>query len=380
MISLRIFGTTSGLEIRAEGPVFDNEKDDNLIRLPEYVTVDHELAYLSRRQIGNDSVTWLGVYKPAFEIVSNRGGGFFGSGLLTKDINYKIEPALSLIEGLIDDIEKKIQIENKFTHKLSDYDPGKFLNDMVKPILDTILPANESGLSTNGKTLFFKNLHEKNKIFQWALTSEDASPFSSVFIGDPKSLKQGYDDILQIDTFDNIQSFINSYYKSKYQELLDEKKRSKPDSVIPVSQSSEIVNSSITKPDISHSVNKFQNPSSIVIKTDPPDRDNQIQPETEFVDKLRIYVSRTSLGLFLSLFLVFSYSLYNFTVTNEQIKELTTKFIDLDKELIELRTKKNKADSQITEMYSLYPSRLYFDDYNSSLEPTSSSKKRKKHK
>lgn len=369
MISLRIFGTTRGLEIRAEGPIFEYEEHDNLIRLPDSIKPDHELSYLSRRKFGNDIITWIGIYKPAFEIDYNRTGGFFGAGLLMKNECYEIIPILSLLDKLLDDVAAQIQTEGKFTRKLSEYDPKDLLTDNAAiAIIKT--PIEKKGLSVNSKSVFFNDQKERNKILNWALKSENSSLFSEIIVGDPRAIKSNEKNIFQLNSLSDVSEFLISYYKS-ISTASNNRTINESPKADTIKKRSPLKDDNVsTEPNIRKNNNENQSNLS-VLTHDHHSNPIQQNPDTHALHPIRRSVAFISLAsIILLIILSLLYVIYEINYINIKFDEVEKKIAQEIEDTIERlnhRKKTNKQDRLEDQTY-LANGILIFDTYQKMIQ------------
>lgn len=83
MLALSLFGVTSGLKVRTHGQDFAFNIPDEWIELSPSVLrlgPDDQVVIVSRFSTDVGVLTWVGLYRPAIEIASERTGGCFGAG------------------------------------------------------------------------------------------------------------------------------------------------------------------------------------------------------------------------------------------------------------------------------------------------------------
>ena len=121
MLALSLFGTVSGLEVRTFGqmPISLSEEwvalSSGDLKLVEGSTV----VAVHRRSTEAGILTWIGLYRAAIEMTSDRGGGCVGAGVWLLNKTVTAEPTLRLLNELTVQVMKLAMSGGRFMRRLS---------------------------------------------------------------------------------------------------------------------------------------------------------------------------------------------------------------------------------------------------------------------
>lgn len=121
MLALSLFGTVSGLEVRTFGQMPISLSDEWValssgdLKLAEGSTV----VSVHRRSTEAGILTWVGLYRSAIEMTSDRGGGCVGAGVWLLNKAASAEPTLRLLHELTAQVTRLAMSGGRFTRRLS---------------------------------------------------------------------------------------------------------------------------------------------------------------------------------------------------------------------------------------------------------------------
>jgi hypothetical protein len=187
MIIPCIFGTTKGLEVLYLAQRNSIKLDDAWIGVTtSQVKLDPnaDCFRMSRRAVGNQILTWIGVYRAVNEIGYNRGGGFYGAGVWLIEVTVDIELVTQTLTKLADQVKKLGQNGGQFVRTISEIKNALQLPSETAALLGSARPMS-SGLSVDANsTAFFTTPTQRLAVLDWAQNSSAAECFGSVFVAD----------------------------------------------------------------------------------------------------------------------------------------------------------------------------------------------------
>ncbi len=121
-VAISLVGTTGGLELCTFPEAHRPIKDEAVLIDDSEVTLTHaDDVYVVRRLFDRGvALTWVGIYRKAYEIVRARGGGYYGAGIWLFDHTASGVAIAELLQGLRKQVEKLALTEGKFIRRLSD--------------------------------------------------------------------------------------------------------------------------------------------------------------------------------------------------------------------------------------------------------------------
>lgn len=121
MFSLSLFGTVSGLEVRTFGPLSGVVMDEWIaLNAGELRLASGSSAIVvSRRAVEAGTLTWIGLYRPAAEMTSDRGGGCMGAGVWLLNKSAPATLVLRLLGHLADQVGSLATSGGRFVRRLS---------------------------------------------------------------------------------------------------------------------------------------------------------------------------------------------------------------------------------------------------------------------
>jgi hypothetical protein len=121
MLALSLFGTVAGLEVRTFGQLPTPLADEWIalnsgdLRLQEGQTV----VAVNRRKTNAGILTWVGLYRPAIEMTSDRGGGCVGAGVWILNKLVPAAPVLELLGALTQQLTTLAMSGGRFVRRIS---------------------------------------------------------------------------------------------------------------------------------------------------------------------------------------------------------------------------------------------------------------------
>jgi len=187
VISLSLFGTTTGLEVLtsplSNTAPFKFEEAWIGISLSQLTPQPNKDAFVVfRKSAGNQLVTWVGLYRPAREIGYDRPGCFYGAGAWIVDCVADANILANTLWEMANQIQSKAMNGDRFVKKIADAG-AEFSPPSHKSSLLASLAAIKSGLKSEGETAFIVEAANPIHVIEWAQLAPSASHFSKVVIG-----------------------------------------------------------------------------------------------------------------------------------------------------------------------------------------------------
>jgi hypothetical protein len=121
MMALSLFGTVSGLEVRTYGQLPIQVADEWIaLNSGELMLLNGTSAVcVSRRQTEAGILTWIGLYRPALEMTSDRGGGCVGAGIWLLNKSARGRLVVDLLTLLTDQLVGLAMSGGRFVRRIS---------------------------------------------------------------------------------------------------------------------------------------------------------------------------------------------------------------------------------------------------------------------
>lgn len=201
MIHLCLFGVSAGLEVRrmALGEGTTPRFEDSWIEISTRdVSFEGEVEVLrvSRRQLADQLLTWVGVYRPAREIHLNRSGGYYGAGIWMVDCALPGRRVREVLLSLADQLRDAALSNGRFIRPIGGLDLSGFkLSLPPESLLSECTPlhATSGVCPSEPAQAILTDTRSINAILDWAQRSRTAEFFGSVLVAPP-------DRVLQSDT------------------------------------------------------------------------------------------------------------------------------------------------------------------------------------
>ena len=226
MIVASIFGTTDGLEVQnlPVGPGLAIKLEDGAVAFASQDVVlktDRDIFRINRREVSGKSLTWIGLYREATEIVSNRPGGYYGAGLWLYDIVVPGQLVAETLVNLADQIKNLAISGGKFTKRIADIRGSIVPPAQVSQLLTTKKPL-VTGISPNSpvNALISNQETAAASTIEWAQVSHSAELFNELLIGHPEQLQPRQGQFQKTtERFDSVASAIQWAYNKRVIQL-----------------------------------------------------------------------------------------------------------------------------------------------------------------
>ncbi len=226
MIVASIFGTTDGLEVQnlPVGPGLAIKLEDGAVAFASQDVVlktDRDIFRINRREVSGKSLTWIGLYREATEIVSNRPGGYYGAGLWLYDIVAPGQLVAETLVNLADQIKNLAISGGKFTKRIADIRGSIVPPAQVSQLLTTKKPL-VTGISPNSpvNALISNQETAAASTIEWAQVSHSAELFNELLIGHPEQLQPRQGQFQKTtERFDSVVSAIQWAYNKRVIQL-----------------------------------------------------------------------------------------------------------------------------------------------------------------
>ena len=187
MISLSLFGTTTGLEVLtyplSNTAPFKFEEAWIGVSLSQLTLHPNKDAFVVFRKLaGNQLVTWVGLYRPAREIGYDRPGCFYGAGAWIIDCVADTNILANTLQEMANQIRARAMNGDRFVKRISDAGSEFSPPSQVSSLLASVAAVN-SGLKPEGETAFIVEAANPKDVIEWAQLAPSASHFSKVVIG-----------------------------------------------------------------------------------------------------------------------------------------------------------------------------------------------------
>lgn len=187
MISLSLFGTTTGLEVLTyplgNTAPFKFEESWIGVSLSQLTLHPNKEAFVVFRKLaGNQLVTWVGVYRPAREIGYDRPGCFYGAGAWIIDRVADANILANTLREMANQIQARAMNGDRFVKKIADAGAEFSPPSQVSSLLASLAAIN-SGLKPEGEMAFIVESANPTDVIEWAQLASSASHFSKVIIG-----------------------------------------------------------------------------------------------------------------------------------------------------------------------------------------------------
>ena len=232
-ITLYIFGTTAGLEVKRikgypdiDAP-FDEKWLDPRLGIAQLVN-DSPFYLIARRVLAGQLSTWIGGYWPAREIGTSRPGGHAGAGLLLCGCSVDSDLAIRLINDLYTDMAAQAISGGEFTKRISNLGLSKPIdleNLLIsKKELPVISPPKNSPI-----TLSFSSSSELIETLRWAQSDGCGEFFSSIVLGYPANFASSTVLATSSEHYRSFALLLESNYKKRDYLLRAEKEKLRED-------------------------------------------------------------------------------------------------------------------------------------------------------
>ena len=226
MIVASIFGTTDGLEVQnlPVGPGLAIKLEDGAVAFASQDVVlktDRDIFRINRREVSGKSLTWIGLYREATEIVSNRPGGYYGAGIWLYDIVVPGQLVAETLVNLADQIKNLAISGGKFTKRIADIRGSIVPPAQVSQLLTTKKPL-VTGISPNSSVnaLISNQETAAASTIEWAQVSHSAELFNELLIGHPEQLQPRQGQFQKTtERFDSVASAIQWAYNKRVIQL-----------------------------------------------------------------------------------------------------------------------------------------------------------------
>ena len=214
MLALSLFGTVAGLEVRTFGQLPTALPDEWIalnsgdLRLQD----DQGVLAVSRRKTTAGILTWIGLYRPAIEMTSDRGGGCVGAGVWVLGKVVPASPVMELLAALTDQLTTLAMSGGRFTRRISTVESAiDWREDIGRRMRNlTDLPLN-GGLGGGDLPRAFFDASSSNSSFplSWVIDSAQMrgglSNFRALFVSTSRDVaesarRSGRLQILTVDT------------------------------------------------------------------------------------------------------------------------------------------------------------------------------------
>ena len=199
MIVATLFGTSDGLEVinlPVGQPANIKLEDGSVAFASQEVKLrnDADIFKIYRREVAGRLLTWIGLYRSATEIVSNRAGGYYGAGIWLYDLVVPSQLVVETLVNLADQIKSLAISDGKFSKRLSEV-RGAIAPPAQVAMLLTSKKTRVTGVSPRGSfnALISNQVSGVIGTIEWAQASHSAELFNEVMIGrsDQFNLQQG---------------------------------------------------------------------------------------------------------------------------------------------------------------------------------------------
>jgi len=139
-VAFSLFGTTRGLEL-CTFPAGRVLPPDTWVEVgPKEVTLDYdgEVYVVRRGDTSAGVVTWIGMYRKAYEIGGGRGGGYFGAGVWLFGTRTEGAAIVALLRYLSQEVERLAMEDGAFIVRLSEIRTRVNLVDVEETLLSQI--------------------------------------------------------------------------------------------------------------------------------------------------------------------------------------------------------------------------------------------------
>lgn len=188
MIILTLFGTTTGLEVvqipLAEIPA-SLKFDNSWIEITERQIVtnaDNDAFVVFRKLIGSNIVTWIGLYRPAYEFGGSRSGCFYGAGAWLIGCVADVRALTETLRDLANQIQSTAMNGDRFVERISDVRSEIRVTSLASSLTSNLTKV-DGGCYPSGDVAFIVSNGNVLEIIDWAQRSKSAYAFSKLFIG-----------------------------------------------------------------------------------------------------------------------------------------------------------------------------------------------------
>lgn len=236
MIVATIFGTTDGLEVQnlPVGPGLSFKLEDGAVAFASQDVIlktDRDIFRINRREVSGKLLTWIGLYREATEIVSNRPGGYYGAGLWLYDIVVPGQLVTETLVNLADQIKNLAISGGKFTKRIAEVKGSIVPPAQVSQLLTTKKPLVTGILPNSPVNALISNQESSPaSTLEWAQFSHSAELFHELLIGHPEQLQPRQGQFQKTtERFESVASAIQWAYNKRVIQLDGVLKKQKSD-------------------------------------------------------------------------------------------------------------------------------------------------------
>jgi len=194
MINLWLFGTTEGFEFRSFGGKLPFDVSESWMKLSSDLDLESagEVVFVNKRQMSARLVTWVGLYRPIFEVGYKRRGGFYGAGVWLVDVTVDMNILHKFLRDIADRIKSHATVNGQFVSKLSNIEQLSLNRDEATSLASTMQACTSGGLSEDQiSKLMLRGWKDTPACLQWLNEDPAAAYFSAAyFVGANATLSQ----------------------------------------------------------------------------------------------------------------------------------------------------------------------------------------------
>jgi len=227
MITVSLFGTTKGLEVKhiSIGEVSSLSIENTWLDLSENdvrLKSDSDVFRIYRRRASGKVLTWVGVYRSATAIGVDRAGGFYGAGVWLIGSVISSSAIFEVVIKLADQIRDLAIKDGKFIKKIADIWETVVPPPEVKTLLTDRASVTSRGLDPDkGRSAFITNTEDVVAVIDWAQRGVSADFFHHVLIGaSDQFVAQNGPYIKGFEKFDSIHSAADHAYDQRRQQWI----------------------------------------------------------------------------------------------------------------------------------------------------------------